>query len=433
MQTAFWVAAALLVTGRAAVAQIHLTSVQPDGQVRWTGAFTAGVVSVVTAADVTGPWSVLENHFTTAPTGGTRLGLRPGNLFCRLLSVDISTNTPWHHTNLVQSYGLLETIAGTNMPGGGVDKSNYWRPWYEGGPATNACLSRPHNAFADPENNILIVDQGSGSVLKVTPAGTIHTFAGTHTNGFNGDGPAPATNLALNFPNGGWMAEDGRFYILDTDNRRIRRVDPNGIMTTVVTNADAVGEGRGLWVKSDESLLYFCALTRLRKWTPAGGVVTLPHVFLNLANILGDERTGDLYICDRDAHRIYRLDTNGVLTTFAGNGTTGPRTEGTPVLQFGFNRPRDLCFLPNGGYLVSEHNPGNCVWYVDPAGRVHLWLNGNSSNNAYRGDGAWFYANLATPKVSKVRSIKTDRRGNLLIVENDIGYLRRVNFRRLNP
>jgi hypothetical protein len=416
----------------AIAADFGISYLSPAGDITWSNASTTGVVSVLTATNSTGPWQPQENYFTTNSFGSARLSLVSSNLFCRLLSVDISTNTSQHFNNLLDSYGLLETIAGTNLPGGGTDGSNYWRARYEGGWATQACLSRPHIAFADPENNILIVDQGSDSVLKVTADGRIRTYAGTHVRGFNVY-EGRATNIHLNLPNGGCMRDDGVFYILDTENNLVRRVDTNGYLTTLVTNANTGHDGRGLWVKSDESLVYWCALTVLRKWTPGGGVVTLTNVFYDLANIVGDERTGDLYICDRGVHRIYRLSSNGVLSVFAGNGTTSPRTDGTPVLQFGFNKPRDLCFLPNGGYFVCEHHPGNCVWYVDPAGIVHRWLTGNGNNNAYIGDQQWFYSNSATAKISKPRSIATDRLGNIIVVENDIGFVRRINFRRMNP
>jgi len=413
-------------------ADFVISSLNPSGEISWGNATPVGVVSLLTATNPAGSWRPQANYFTTQSTGGAWLSPASGNLFYRLLSVDISTNSPQHFANLLHSYGLLETLAGTNQPGGGVDGYNYWRPSYEGGWATQACLSRPHIAFADPDNHILIVDQGSDSVLKVTADGRIRTFAGTHARGFNAF-EGWATNVQLNLPNGGWMREDGVFYILDTENNLIRRVATNGYLTTLVTNADTGHDGRGLWVKSDESVAYWCALTVLRKWTPAGGVATLPRVFSDLANLVGDERTGDLYICDRGVHRVYRLATNGTLFPFAGNGTTSPRTEGLPVLQFGFNKPRGLCFLPNGGYLICEHSPGNCVWYVDPEGKVHRWLYGNSNNNAYAGDGGWFYANPSLAAISKPRSIVTDRRGNLIMVENDIGFVRRIRFQRMNP
>jgi hypothetical protein len=393
----------------------------------WTGAFTAGVCTVESASNPRGPWQPLDSYFTTHSTGQAAATPATNEGFYRLLAVDLSTNSPWHYTNLLHAYGRLETIAGKGQYQD--DKRNNWLPSYEGGPATNANLSRPHIAFADPANNILVVDEGTSSVLKITPAGTISTFAGTHVAGFNGDGPAPATNLHLQYPNGGWMRADGTFYLLDTYNGRVRRVDTNGLMTTLLTTTAPINEGRALWVKNDESILYFGTGTKLKKWTPAAGVVTMNLQFLDLGSVWGDESTGTLYITDRDAYRVYRLSTDGQLTTLAGNGTASGGGDGSPALQTGLNRPRGTWFLPNGGYFVPEHN-GSRIWYIDPAGIIHLWLNG-AAGNYHTGDGEWFH----TPgfKVSKVRSVATDRRGNLIIVENDYGYVRRIRFERSNP
>ena len=100
--------------------------------------------------------------------------------------MNIFTNTPQAFTNLVQSYGILHTIAGNGDAGysnPGEDVTNYWQPGFEGGYATNAALSRPHFAMEDNFSNVFIVDKDSDAVLKVTPDGRIHTVAGTHAIG----------------------------------------------------------------------------------------------------------------------------------------------------------------------------------------------------------------------------------------------------------
>jgi hypothetical protein len=88
-------------------------------------------------------------------------------------------------------------------------------PWtlgqnaFEGGPATAAALSRPHIAMIDRTSDVYIAGKNSHSVLKVTPDGTIRAYAGTHTGGFNGEGPAAATTLQLNSLNGLWVRPEG--------------------------------------------------------------------------------------------------------------------------------------------------------------------------------------------------------------------------------
>jgi hypothetical protein len=417
-------------------ASLRIESAATNGQITWSGAYTAGVCTVQTAAKPEGPWAFYTNQFTSNTFGSARISLSPSNTFCKLASVDISTNSPLHYTNLLQSYGGLETIAGRGRTN--IDSSQ-WSNSFEGAWATNVDLSRPHIAFGDPWGNVLIVDQRSSSVLKVTPEGRLFAYAGTHTAGNNGDGPAFATNLHLNNPNGGWMRSDGTFYILDTENGKVRKVATNGIMTTLFTTAP-MGDGRAFWVKSDESLVYFGSgpteVTTLNKWTPTGGVSVVRTGFGDMGNILGDERTGDLYITDRNANRVYRMDTNLNLIPIAGNGYQTNSIgggEGGPALLTGLTLPRSIWFIPNGGYFLSEHDPGNRIWYVDPAGNIHRWMNGSSANNKRVGDGQWFYANPNLAKVSRVRSVNTDPFGNLIIVESNYGYVRRIKFERLFP
>lgn len=409
------------------------------GNLGWSGAYTAGVVTVEQAPTPSGPWTPRKNVFTSNDAGALQVTLPSGNsnAFWRALSSDISIQTPRHYTNLLESYGVLETVAGRGQFNG--DHVSYWQPSDEGGRATNANLSRPHISFGDAAGNVFIVDQGSSAIEKVTPDGRIFTYAGTHVAGFNGDGPAPATNLQLRFPNGGWLRSDGVFYVLDTENGKVRRIDTNGMMSTLFTTAP-MGDGRALWVKSDESVIYFGSgpgvnldVTTLNRWTPSGGVSVIASNFLDIGNILGDERTGDLYICDRNANRVYRMNTNGALVTIAGNGTQTGGGEGFPALETGLILPRSIWFLPNGGYFISEHDPGNRIWYVDPAGIIHRWMNGSGANHYRVGDGQWFYANPSTPKISRVRAVNATPNGDLIITESNYGYVRRIRFLRLNP
>jgi hypothetical protein len=424
-------------------ADLRINSLDRAGNLGFGNAYTAGVINVQIrrTLNTNTPWISHSNYFTTNTVGAVTVPLTFTQGFVRLLSVDISTNTFRHYTNLLESYGTLETIAGRGLYN---SDASHWSNVFEGEWATNVDLSRPHISFGDPWGNVLIVDQRSHSVLKVTPQGRLYTYAGTHIEG-DGVGPGYATNLHLRNPNGGWMRGDGTFYILDTENGKVRRVDTNGWMTTLFTTAP-MGDGRALWVKNDESVVYFGsggtptsgAATNLNKWTPTGSVTVVRSNFMELGNIMGDERTGDVYVSDRLANRVYRLDTNNVLTPIAGNGTQGIAVEGARALNTPLALPRSVWFIPNGGFFITEHdvginNWGNRIWYVDPGGFIHRWMNGSTAKHFRVGDGQWFYANADVPKVSRVRAINTDPFGNLIITESNFGFVRRINFRRINP
>ena len=149
--------------------------------------------------------------------------------------------------------------------------------------------------------------------------------------------------------------------------------------------------------------------------------------------VLSGSGDGDLYVSDRGANRVYRLSPNNVLTPIAGNGTQSGGGEGFPAVQTGLIYPRAVWFLHNGGFFTCEHSPGNRIWYIDPAGIIHRWMNGSDANNFRAGDGAWFYANPGQAKVSRVRAVIPDSAGNLIITESNYGYVRRIRFQRMNP
>src|SRR3954454_5727542 len=164
--------------------------------------------------------------------------------------------------DLIDTFGTALTLMGfhhanTSNPDGTA--INFWSESFEGALANTASLSNPHMAAADAYGNVYIADKASHSILKITTNGLIHTFAGTHVAGFNGDGPAAATSLQIYNPNGLFVFPNGRVYLLDPGNHRIRRVDTNGIMTTVVTDTvtNWYPSGRGLWVSPDEQLIYY--------------------------------------------------------------------------------------------------------------------------------------------------------------------------------
>src|ERR1041385_1850921 len=110
--------------------------------------------------------------------------------FFRGVQFDLSPGRPGF-TNLTRAYSLLTTIAGA---GGSTDAINKWLPAFEGGPATQALLSRPHIAVGDPAGNIFIADKDSHAVRKVLTNGTIVTVAGINQAGNGSDELMRGTN-----------------------------------------------------------------------------------------------------------------------------------------------------------------------------------------------------------------------------------------------
>lgn len=409
----------------------QITELAPDGRLSWTNAFVLGVCTVETAPQLlpaAGPivWQPGPGYFTTNAAGSGTVSLNAGGAFFRLQAVDLSTNSPLAFTNLVQSYGRLHTIAGIGSVG--QDGVNYWESRFEGGFATNAGLSRPHFAMADAAGDVFLVDKDSHAVEMLTPDGRIHTVAGTHAAGNGPDGPTPATNVALNLPNGLWVRGDGTAYILDTGNGKVRRLATNGLLTTLFTVGGGISGGRGLWVAPDESLVYFASGSNLKQWTPAQGTSSLNKQFNDLGNLIlvGDK----LVATDRGDNTVWLVTTNkGKRTLLFGNGGTGRAVDGTLALTNALYGVRGVWPVPTGGYFLAT-DYGAQLLYVDPAGVLHVLLNGVVHYHA--GDGQWFY-NPAAVTCGQLRSVTLDGRGNLLFVDSDEGYVRRIDFQRLVP
>jgi serine/threonine-protein kinase len=404
--------------------QLKIISFATNGSLTWTGAFSGGVCTIEAARPPRDAWTPLQNLFTTDPAGAAVVTVWPGNALYRLLARDLAP-TSQGFSNLCASYGVLRTVAGKGDFS--ADGSNGWEPQFEGGPATAAELSRPHMAMADDAGNIYVADKDGEAIRKVTPTGIIVTVAGTNVAGDDGDIPGPGTARRLSSPNGIWVRGDGTVYILDLDNSKIRRLDTNGILTTLFRVSDGINTGRGLWVKDDESLVYFASGTALRKWTPSGGVKTVASGFVELGNIVVDP-SGVLVATDRGANRVFQVSKGGTKTPIAGNGDVVGGGDGATALSTGLAGVRGIWFLPTGGYLLATHQ-GSQVWYVDVAGTIHLFVDGSPAANS--GDGEYF--RTPGPKISEVRAVTMDKQGRIIITENDAGFVRTIDFLPMTP
>ena len=350
------------------------------------------------------------------------------------------------------SYGTVTTLAGvphtvtTNPDGTGI---NFWLSDYEGTAAKHVSLSNPHIAAADAFGNTYIADKASHAILKVSSDGLIHTFAGTHEPGFNGDGPAPARTLQISFPNGLFVFPDGTVYLLDPGNHRIRKVDRAGIMTTVVNDPDPswMPSGRALWVSPDESLIYYsheyppippssvASGAVIKQWTRLRGIETVCSVdvgFRNPANLAVNPVDGKLWVTDRAEEDLtkletglYRIDGVNLRTRMTGDVNEPKASTGQEALHSFIEQPRGIAFLADGSYFLCAHKDGN-VWYVDVHGILHRYVQGSGKGDTYLiNDGDRPPLNSKNV-ISQPRAVTIAPNGDLLVVSNDSGYLFRV-------
>ncbi|WP_406429997.1 NHL repeat-containing protein [Streptomyces sp. NBC_00631] len=283
--------------------------------------------------------------------------------------------------------GTIITAAGNGEAGFVVD----------GGPAVGTKLYNPYGTAVDGAGNLYIADASNHRVRKVTPGGIITTVAGNGQAGFVSDG-GPAVATSLNNPYAVAVDGAGNLYIADHSNHRVRKVTPGGIITTVAGNGQAgfVSDGGPavatklhypLGVAVDRSgILYIADQNnhRVRKVTPDGIITTVagngqngfvsdggPAVATKLYHPWGVAVDGDgnLYIGDRYNHRVRKVTPNGVITTVAGNGTAGYVADGGPAVATSLHYPASVAVDAAGNLYISDgHN--HRVRKVTPGGTI---------------------------------------------------------------
>ena len=230
----------------------------------------------------------------------------------------------------VASDGTISTVAGTGAAGSGGD----------GGQATLAELRLPHGVAVVP-SGVLVADMLNDSIRMVRPDGAIVTVAGIGRMGYSGDGGL-ATAAAIAAPRGVAGLPDGGFLIPDTGNERIRRVWPNGTITTVTgtgTQGDAGDGGPAVAAQLDRPF----------------GAASLPD--------------GGFLIAEAGGDRVRRVWPDGVIRTVAGVGTAGFSGDGGPARAAQLDSPHAIATLPNGGFLIADAS-NNRVRRVWPDGTI---------------------------------------------------------------
>jgi len=278
----------------------------------------------------------------------------------------------------VNATGVITTFAGNGQYDTNTGAGTYSG---DGGAATNAGLNQPQAVAVDAEGNVFIADSGNNRIRKIAPSGIITTVAGLGTNAFFGDGGA-ATNAGLSYPAGVAIDSSGNLFIADTSNFRVRKVTTNGVISTVAGTGNPTNGPTGdggpatsaeLSPPSDVAVdavgnLYIADSNwgAVRK-VDTNGVITT--VLTNLSSPrLTTDRAGNLFVSDSDT--VLRLDTNGVLTTVAGGGIGV--ADGGPAANAQFYAS-GLAADGHGSLFVSDRGHG-CVRKVSADGAISTFV-----------------------------------------------------------
>ncbi len=210
-------------------------------------------------------------------------------------------------------------------------------------PAIPATFSLPNGVAVDGSNNVYVADTLNHRIRKITSNGVVTTLAGGGTTGT----PCPGTTVTtatcrdgagtsaqFNSPTGVAVDKSGNVYVADRDNHRIRKITSTGVVSTLA----------GTGIKDDGT---------------AGGDfrdgVGTSAQFNSPTGVAVVDKSGNVYVADRDNHRIRKITSNGVVTTLAGTGTQGANDDtATTGDKAQFKVPTGVAVDKSGNVYVAD-------------------------------------------------------------------------------
>jgi sugar lactone lactonase YvrE len=224
----------------------------------------------------------------------------------------------------IDAAGIITTVVGSGATG--VDQGSYSG---DGGPATAATISEPYGVAFDRAGNLYISDRDNDRIRKVDPTGVISTIAGNGKIEPPRDG-VRGTESSIDFPLGIICDAKGNVLFADANNKRIRKIDGKGIITTIAGTGENLATGDGgpatkAALADPENLAFDAAgnlyitdtvSNTLRRIDSHGVITTLAS--RRGGNGLAIDAAGNLFVTDAGSSSIQRIDTNGVVTRVAG-------------------------------------------------------------------------------------------------------------------
>jgi sugar lactone lactonase YvrE len=351
-----------------------------------------------------------------------------------------------NHQNRVYAVtpdGTLLLVAGSSYGFGG-----------DGGTATEAKLAAPAGVAADSAGNVYIADTRNNRIREVIAGGAIRTVAGNGVPGFSGDG-GPAASAALSGPQGVAVDSAGNLYIADTNNLRIRKVTPEGVISTfagggtasdlgvkipatsaqlVTVNSVAVDRQGNVYladravhrVSTDGTITTVVGSTPAGRFNEGclsngdGGPASAASVCSPKG--LAIDPAGNLYITESYSY-VRRVTTDGIINTFAGNGSLGSTGDAGPARSAAIGNPFGITVDATGNLYIAQFGD-NHVREVTPDGIISTVAGASSAG--FSGDGGPAVSAQISGSFYGVNAVATDPAGSLYIADTDNNRVRKV-------
>jgi streptogramin lyase len=268
----------------------------------------------------------------------------------------------------------------------------------DGGQATKARLDNPFGVARGPDGALYVCDAMNHAIRRIDRNGVITTVAGSGKKGYSGDG-GPALEATLNEPYEVRFDKQGDMFFVERLNHVVRRVDARTRIITTVAGSGKAG------------------------FSGDGGQAT--QATLDQPHSIQFDARGDLYICDILNHRIRKVDMRtGVITTFAGTGEKRPTPDGAKIAGTPLNGPRAIDFDRRGDMWLALRE-GNAVYRLDmKAGTIHHVA--GTGEKGFTGNGG--VAKLST--LSGPKGLSVAPNGNVYLADTESHSIRMIDVRK---